>query len=88
MTAGERTTQDVARNIVNQLADLWEVDPMTRQATNDQADAFVARLIADYYLERLLAACLTGMWRGSTAACHSPPWATRQKRRADERFSG
>jgi hypothetical protein len=50
---GERTTQDVARNIVNQLADLWEVDPMTRQATNDEADAFVARLIADYYLEKL-----------------------------------
>ena len=53
MTTSERTTLDVARNIVNQLADLWEVDPTTRQATNDEADAFVARLIADYYLEKL-----------------------------------
>jgi hypothetical protein len=49
----ERTTQDVARNIVNQLGDLWEVNPTTRQATNDEADAFVGRLIADYYAERL-----------------------------------
>ena len=44
--AVERTAQDIARNIVNQLGDLWEVDPTTRQATNDEADAFVTRLLA------------------------------------------
>jgi hypothetical protein len=35
----------VAQNIVNQLADLWEVPVETRQATNDRCDQFVTRLI-------------------------------------------
>ncbi|MBO0813613.1 MAG: hypothetical protein J2P30_00440 [Actinobacteria bacterium] len=48
MSTEERTPLMVARNIVNQLGDFWEVDTATRQATNDEADAFVARLIADY----------------------------------------
>jgi len=37
----------VAQNIVNQLADLWEAAVPLRQATNDQADQFVAKLLAD-----------------------------------------
>ena len=39
------TTQEKAMNIVNQLADLWRVDTITRQETNDQADKFVSALI-------------------------------------------
>lgn len=35
-------------NIVNQLADLWEVNVDVRQATNDQADAFVTKLLELY----------------------------------------
>jgi hypothetical protein len=35
----------VAQNIVNQLADLWEVPVDLRQATNDRCDQFVSRLI-------------------------------------------
>jgi hypothetical protein len=36
---------NLARNIVNQLGDLWAVPVAKRQATNDQADQFVASLI-------------------------------------------
>lgn len=34
-----------ALNIVNQLGDLWNVPVDVRQATNDEADAFVLKLI-------------------------------------------
>jgi len=37
----------VAQNIVNQLGDLWKVPVPLRQATNDRADQFVAKLLAD-----------------------------------------
>lgn len=39
------TAMDVARNIVNQLGDLWEVDVDVRQATNATANQFVKKLI-------------------------------------------
>jgi hypothetical protein len=34
-----------ARNIVNQLADLWQVSVPVRQSTNDMADQFVSAVI-------------------------------------------
>jgi len=40
-------------NIVNQLADLWRVDTITRQETNDQADKFVSALIDSAKREEL-----------------------------------
>jgi len=45
----------VARNIVNQLADLWEVPAKRRQETNDQADRFVQRLIVKFMRDYLTA---------------------------------
>lgn len=41
-----RTSVDVAHNIVNQLGDLWHVPVDVRQASNDLADEFVAKLVA------------------------------------------
>jgi hypothetical protein len=38
-------TEFLARNIVNQLADLWRVPVELRQATNDRADRFVGGLL-------------------------------------------
>jgi hypothetical protein len=39
------SAEDVGRNIVNQLADLWHVPVDVRQATNDQTWAFAADLV-------------------------------------------
>lgn len=36
---------DVARNIVNQLGDMWNVPADVRQVTNDHADRFIAGLV-------------------------------------------
>lgn len=41
-----RKAFDVGYNIVNQLADLWEVPVDVRQATNDQCWDFAAKLVA------------------------------------------
>lgn len=41
-----RKAEDVGRNIVNQLADLWGVPVDIRQATNDRCWAFAAELVA------------------------------------------
>lgn len=43
-----RMPMDTARNIVNQLADLWTVPVDVRQATNDHCDRFVATLITKH----------------------------------------
>ena len=44
--------QWLAHNIVNQIGDLLEAPVAKRQATNDIADAFVMKLIADYIVRR------------------------------------
>lgn len=41
----EHPELSVAYNIVNQLGDLWNVPVDVRQATNDEADEFVAGLL-------------------------------------------
>lgn len=41
-----RTAEAVGYNIVNQLADLWEVPVDVRQATNDRCWTFAAKLVA------------------------------------------
>lgn len=41
-----------ARNIVSQLADLWQVPVDVRQATNDRCDEFTARLIRSTHPSR------------------------------------
>lgn len=46
VVTSRKDAEILAYNIVNQLGDLWGVDVGLRQDTNDQADAFVARLIA------------------------------------------
>lgn len=46
-----RTAFDVGRNIVNQLADLWQVPVDVRQATNDDCWEFAERLISEYVTE-------------------------------------
>lgn len=38
----------LAQNIVNQLADFWDIDVDVRQATNDKTNRFVENLILDY----------------------------------------
>jgi len=50
----------VARNIVNQLADLWEVPAKRRQETNDQADRFVHKLLCKHAAEELRKVCSGG----------------------------
>jgi hypothetical protein len=47
-------TDFLARNIVNQLADLWRVPFELRQATNDRADRFVAGLLNKLMTDREL----------------------------------
>lgn len=45
MTPPDADLRSLAMNIVNQLADLWKVPVNVRQATNDQCDDFVMKLI-------------------------------------------
>lgn len=46
LDAHTRRASDVGYNIVNQLADLWEVPVAVRQATNDRCWDFAAGLVA------------------------------------------
>lgn len=54
---GQRAAIDIARNIINQIGDLWaeripsEDWVKVRQSTNDELDAFAARLIETYQPE-------------------------------------
>ena len=46
------STNNIARNIVNQLFDEAEVDVATRQRINDKCDAFVVNLLEHWLQEQ------------------------------------
>lgn len=45
----DRLIQFTSQNVVNKLADLWEVDVDVFYLTNDECDKFVEKLIKNLY---------------------------------------
>lgn len=65
---------DVARNIVNQLGDLWKVPVDVRQVTNDHADRFIAGLVVRVptpidQLKQIRDASITAAEQGAVDRC-------------------
>lgn len=63
----------IARNIVNQLADMWQVSVPVRQATNDKADKFVERLVLKYAAGVAWTPVGRGVWGMPDCCDFAPP---------------
>lgn len=74
----------VARNVVNQLGDLWEVPVDKRQATNDVADQFVTRLFAEHVKALAETATRLGYGLGRRDAAEQIAQAITAHRDADD----